>query len=284
MTYEERAFAFECEGERLVGVLTLPVEPARIGVVVVAGAPQYRVGAHRQFVSLARRLGTARIAVLRFDYRGSGDATGEPRSFEAIDGDIASAIDALTLQSSVRRIVLIGLCDGASAILLYRRAHRDPRISGIVLFNPWVRSEDSLAVAHLHGYYGGRILDVEFWHKMLRGRVDLPSALRSFFEAIRALRRTEGLEAEPAFRAAMAEGVAKFGGPVLVVLGEHDLTAREFAVIGRKHPWRELLRRDNIIVRQVDGGDHTFSARECKREAEEVTLAWLAAKVDSENQ
>jgi exosortase A-associated hydrolase 1 len=279
MTYEERAFAFDCDGERLVGVLALPADPAEVGVVVVPGAPQYRVGAHRQFVALARRLAAAGIAVLRFDYRGSGDATGTPRSFETIDADIAAAVDALTAQSAARRVVLLGLCDGASAILLYWRARRDARIAAMVLFNPWVRTDASLAAARVRGYYGQRMLAADFWRKLLRGRVEFASAAASFLAALRAAVATRASQASPAFRTAMADGLAEFGGPVLFVLGGSDLTAREFALIARYRPWRELLRRDGVEVLEVAGADHTFTLPAWRREAEARTLAWLAARV-----
>ena len=47
------------------GVATLP-----IAVLVVVGGPQYRVGSHRQFVSLARALARQGMTTVRFDYRG----------------------------------------------------------------------------------------------------------------------------------------------------------------------------------------------------------------------
>ena len=78
----ERALTFDCCGERLVGVVSEPALAGKLGVVVVVGGPQYRVGSHRQFVLFARRLATEGVAVLRFDYRGMGDATGRPRQFE----------------------------------------------------------------------------------------------------------------------------------------------------------------------------------------------------------
>ncbi|MFQ5467236.1 MAG: hypothetical protein ACE5DS_03780, partial [Kiloniellaceae bacterium] len=56
--------AFPCRGDALIGVLHVPAAPGPRGVVIIPGAPQYRVGSHRQFVALARDLAVAGIAVL----------------------------------------------------------------------------------------------------------------------------------------------------------------------------------------------------------------------------
>ena len=95
MPFVETPVCFDCAGESLIGIVAEATRPAPVGVVIVVGGPQYRVGSHRQFVLLARSLAAAGWSVLRFDHRGIGDSEGEPRSFEAIDADIAAAIDAM---------------------------------------------------------------------------------------------------------------------------------------------------------------------------------------------
>jgi len=55
---------------------------AACGVLIVVGGPQYRVGSHRQFLLLSRRLAAEGHPVMRFDYRGMGDASGAMRGFE----------------------------------------------------------------------------------------------------------------------------------------------------------------------------------------------------------
>ena len=55
MTFVERALTFDCCGERLVGVLAEPAAFSKLGLVLVVGGPQYRVGSHRQFVLNAYR-------------------------------------------------------------------------------------------------------------------------------------------------------------------------------------------------------------------------------------
>ena len=151
MKITEEAVVMACQGETLVGVLSRPAgsEAGHLGLVLIVGGPQYRVGSHRQFTMLAREAAAQSTPVLRFDCRGMGDSTGDLRNFEAIDDDIASAIDALQQRApQVRRVVLWGLCDGASAALMYWDRRRDPRLAGMCLLNPWVRSAATLARAH----------------------------------------------------------------------------------------------------------------------------------------
>ena len=112
----EHAVIFGCDGDSLLGIVHAPTMPAELGVVVIVGGPQYRVGSHRQFVLLARTFAAAGFAVLRFDVRGMGDSTGAPRGFESTRADIAAAIDSIQAQvPAVQRVMLWGLCDGAAA-------------------------------------------------------------------------------------------------------------------------------------------------------------------------
>src|SRR5688572_13881859 len=94
----EAAAQFACAGDWLMGLVHLPPHPRERGVVVITGGPQYRVGSHRQFTLLARKLAAQNFPVLRFDYRGMGDSEGEPRSFEHMNADIRAAVDVLFAQ------------------------------------------------------------------------------------------------------------------------------------------------------------------------------------------
>ena len=275
MDFSEEALRFACEGETLFGILARPATPRDLGVVIVVGGPQTRVGSHRQFVLLARALATAGYAALRFDVRGMGDSSGEKRDFEQITPDIAAAIDTLQAACpSVRRIVLWGLCDAASAALLYADASHDARLAGLILLNPWVRSEASLARTHVKHYYGQRLLQPEFWRKLLAGRLDVRNALGEF---LRKLRQTGARHTSPlSFQERMARGWREFGGDILLILSGDDYTAKEFLDTAASAPaWRGLLERGNVTRRDLAGADHTFSSQEWRRFVENVCLDWL---------
>ena len=166
----ETPISIEVDGLPCAGLLHGVASPASTGVVVIVGGPQYRVGSHRQFVLLARALATAGTPVLRFDYRGLGDSPGAACDFTAIDADIRAAIDSLVAHTGVRRVVLWGLCDAASAALMV--APLDARIGGLVLLNPWVHTTSAEAQVRLKHYYLQRLSSRDLWRKLLRFEFD----------------------------------------------------------------------------------------------------------------
>ena len=276
----ETPLVFAVGDDALVGVLTAPEGPARdTALLVVVGGPQVRAGSHRHFVQLARCLAAQGHAVLRFDVRGMGDSSGTPAGFEHLQDDIAAAVSELQRQRpEVQRVVLWGLCDGASAALLYLQQTRDPRIGGLVLLNPWVRSPETLARATLRHYYVQRLMQPGFWRKLVGGSVGL-AAVRGWWhnfqtarQQVRLSRSSEGLP----FAARMADGWRGFDGPVLLVLSGDDVTAHEFAGHADSDPhWRGALAMPRVKRVDLPTADHTFSSPRTGPQVLMLTLDWL---------
>lgn len=295
MTPQEIPLVFECYGARLLGILHRGSPKAARGVLVVVGGPQYRVGSHRQFVLLARYLAQAGIPVLRFDYRGMGDAEGEFAGFEQIDADIAAAVDAFFTQvPGLRDVVIWGLCDAASAALFY--AWRDPRIAGLVLLNPWLRTEAGQALAYLRHYYLARLVNLDLWRKIGRGEFSLATALRSLLALVGQVWRG-GRDSPPVTATAteiqtpepnqpplperMAEGLRHFNGRVLLILSGDDLTAAEFRDTTKaSRRWRRLLAQPQVTIREFPAANHTFSRRDWRDQVTVWTQEWLADGTD----
>jgi exosortase A-associated hydrolase 1 len=208
-----------------------------------------------------------------------GDSTGTPRSFESISADITAAIDAVQQHvPQVKRVVLWGLCDGASAALLYVHETGDRRVCGMCLANPWVRSELSLARTHVKHYYGRRLMQREFWAKLFRGRV----GNEAFATMVRNLRtsmrgQTSSTQSRTEFQQRMVAGWSRLQGSILLLLSGEDYTAKEFAeYAAAEASWREALSSPRLKRGDLPGADHTLSRSIDRRRAEDLTLGWLA--------
>lgn len=283
MNCTETAVRFPCENDTLFGILARPEQPSDIGIVVIVGGPQTRVGSHRQFVLLSRALAAAGYPVLRFDMRGMGDSTGAQNNFETVTPDIKGAIDTLqSYYSDVRRIVLWGLCDAAAAALLYCDDTHDPRIAGLCLLNPWVRSDATLARTQVKHYYGQRLLQQEFWIKLLSGRLNVANAIADLLLKLGQASTKADTGQHLSFQDRMARGLREFGGRVLLILSGDDYTAKEFleyAAINAR--WRGLLDRPELTRIDIAAADHTFSSAIWRDAVAEACQKWLAPHRDS---
>lgn len=291
----ETAFLFPCAGESLLGIVAVPPvgaerdaggegtpgERGDIGVVVVVGGPQYRAGSHRQFVMLARELAAAGVPCLRFDYRGMGDASGAQSDFLAVDEDIRAAIDAFQAHCpGVRRVVLWGLCDGASAASLY--APQDERVAGLVLLNPWVHTAEGEARTRLRHYYLKRLLSRAFWRKLFSGGVKVGHAVGGVVGAAQQA-RTAGAGGTATHSGAalpqrMLAALQRVRGPIAFVLSSRDYVAREFEdAVKQSREWRALIARQGEgAVLRIDAS-HTFSAHEAKARVAQACIAFVRA-------
>lgn len=277
MSYRDIPLSFDCEGASLVGVLTEPETAAQAGVVVVVGGPQYRVGSHRQFVLLARALAMSGIACLRFDYRGMGDSEGAMRTFERVDADLAAAIDTFVQRTGLANVVLWGLCDGASAAMMYAPA--DLRVAGVVAVNPWARSEQRQAFVRLRHYYVERLVSGAFWRHLLAGRLNLTRSARDLAREVRKASTTDD-PVPGRFLKQMQAGWTRFGKPMFFILSGNDLTAREFERWATSDDRRRSLwRRARSDVWRIDGADHTFSTREWSEGVAAKTVEWVGRSI-----
>jgi pimeloyl-ACP methyl ester carboxylesterase len=266
---------------------------------------------------LARHLAAAGIPVFRFDYRGMGDASGPQRDFEQVDADIRAAIDRFQSEApGLREVVIWGLCDAASAALFY--AWQDPRVSGLVLLNPWVRTEEGLAKAYLKDYYLRRVLSLELWKNLLSGKVNPLASLRSLTAMVRrvagggraasasgsldgdaagintetdatAVSRTPAAATASGVQAQrlppgplperMAAGWRRFPGPILLILSGDDLTAAEFRDVAAQSPaWRGLLDAPRVTRRELPEANHTFGRRVWREQVADWTRDWVISK------
>lgn len=286
----EHPILFDCEGDQLVGLLSLPEHALDIGVVVVVGGPQYRVGSHRQFVFLTRSLANEGIPCLRFDYRGMGDSEGRPRSFESTEVDIASAVrELMNRVPCVRHVVLYGLCDGASAALIALGSL--PTVAGVIALNPWVRNETSLDQALVRHYYVRRVLSREFWVKLFSGKLGIVRAMSEFLHRMSSALAgaPKSAASKPAatgrlisYQNRMCDGLLKQRVPALIILSGRDLTAQEYMAYATSDPrWKQALADSSFLVTEhLEHADHTFSNEKWRTEVERLSCGFVQSLRD----
>lgn len=269
----ELAITMQSGPNQLLGIVHKPENAKKTAVLVIVGGPQYRVGSHRQFVQLSRSLAKKNIISMRFDYTGMGDSHGEKKSFENISDDIRVACDRLCEEEAVDNIVLWGLCDAASAAMIY--APTDPRVVGLIILNPWLRSDAAMGKSMLKHYYLQRLLSKDFWKKLLSGKVNVASSVsdaKGFVENTMA----EEDNSTESYQSRMREGISLYKGKVCMILSGVDLTAKEFEqqTLGNK-AWKPLNSRLTQIHRLKEA-DHTFSSTEFKRRVESVSATFIS--------
>lgn len=224
-------------------------------VVICHGFVGSRIGVDRLFVKTARELAEAGALVVRFDYLGCGESSGNYGQ-ESVDSMIAQTRYVLDYALGLgdidpERVTLIGHSLGGMIALL--TAARDRRVKNLVLWS---------AV----GYPFNDIVKITsrrlYDEAMTRGEADYLgySLTPQFFESLGGYQPFQ--EAK------------KFAGDVLVVHGTSDDTIPvDYAFLYQKVFWlRSEGRCDKEIIFQAD---HTYSSGEHQQQLIHKTRDWL---------
>ena len=286
----ERAVTFSCKGSELIGIVHAPESGGTTGMLILTGGDQYRIGAHRQYVLLARRLAAAGYPVMRFDDRANGDAEGERYAielhhFEDTHDDVCAAVEAFRRECpQLEKIVLWGMCGAVSTFFL--SPNLPTPVAGLILVNPWVRTEEGAARTYLKHYYVKRLFEGEFWAKIFSGKFSIGASIRSFLSLLGQSRAEKSEQSDTPKASSysgqplpdrMANGFERFSGLSLFILSGRDYTAQEFKdLIAGSKRWRKLMARRGVKRVDHKQADHTFSTRDWHRQLEDWTLDFVA--------
>lgn len=285
----ETPIVFESADTSLVGMLHPATGKQELGVLVmVAGGPQYRIGGHRQLVLWSRSFAAQGFPVFRFDFCGMGDSYGAYAEFENVEGDIRAALDRFFKEvPTLKQVILWGECNASSASLFY--AHKDPRVTGIVMLNPWVRTEQGQAKAVVKHYYLNRLTQRSFWAKVFGLKFDLIGSVRSAVQMISiargqaaSSRANEETATKPAIDQRplpdrMLDGLTRFKGRIMLVMSGRDMIAKEFDDLLQAVPaWNKHLAACDLVRHDLAYADHTFSTREWRDQVEKWGIDWLS--------
>lgn len=283
----ERYISIASDNATLSAILHTPasdcaIDTPDIGVLIIVGGPQYRVGSHRQFVKLSRFLAMHHVPSMRLDSSGMGDSSGTKPAFYQQHTDIKLAIDAFCQQCpQLQKIVLWGLCDAASAALLYCYQQTDSRLAGLVLINPLVRQQHSHAWIMLKHYYRQQLGSKVFWYKVFKGKLNLLQSVRSLFSILKQFSFTKNkikASSQADTKEVTAEnyvhymlaGWQAFADKTLVITSGSDLTAQEFLTLCQTDSaWAGCLQKASH--RHITAANHTFSTAEWRAVVEQAT-------------
>jgi dienelactone hydrolase len=288
----ESPVIFPANGNELFGIFTEPQQPAKeVVVVLLTGAGQMPMThRNRLWVRLAHRLAAEGFPVLRFDYHGAGESTGEISAYwldRPLVGDLEGAVRWLRGRH-VSKLAMVGSCFGARTILA--GADRVPELQAAVLLSPPLRGDD-----YQVGRSAGAFTLVKYFRKALRLRVFRRMLDAGWREAyLGLLKRRIGrlfsrMERSPSRSQGRQElrwvsqkflrplrAVVRRQVPLLLLYGREDPAYHDF---------EEALRgdlgdivsegRETIELRTVEGVLHGFTTLELQRAALEHTFAWL---------
>jgi exosortase A-associated hydrolase 1 len=232
---------FDVAGSACGGTLDAAV--GDVGILIVTGGTQTRIGSHRLFERLGASFAAAGHPCFRFDRRGVGDSEGIDPGFRESVADLQAAAAAFRSNApSLQRIIGLGLCDGATALMLSGGA---AGVDALILINPWlVEAEPDLPPAPaIRRRYGERLTSRDGWKRLLTGRV-------SFRKAASGLRRAmTPMQSQLGEQALAAMGSSRLGTRLILARG--DATA-----IAAEQVWRSA---GGLAPVYIETDSHTFA-------------------------
>lgn len=122
-----------------------------VGVVLCYPLSGEYFRSHRAFRRLGTLLHDAGFDVLRFDYSGCGDSSGESEDCRLFHWrrDVGQAIDALRQRSGCDRVAVVGLRLGATLALQATASRHD--VAALILWDPIVDGREYLDGLQQHG-------------------------------------------------------------------------------------------------------------------------------------
>jgi len=282
-TPNEQPVIFSCEDSELLGIIHSPGEASEYGLLtLVAGGPQYRGGCGRQLVSMARALSASGIPVMRFDHRGLGDSGGKFLGFQHVEKDLRAAIECFkTSDPRVKKVVLWGGCDAASAVMI--NAWKFSDVAGFIVGNPFVSSEETQSIVAKE-HYRKRLMEWSFWRKILMFEFDYSNYVQSYFSRLRNLKKERDKKkvsgSEPgssdSYIDRMLLGMRNFKGPVLFIMSGQSLVSKEFdALVAVSSDWNEAYSRHANARVDLPEADQTFSSQESRDSVNTSVRDWI---------
>ncbi len=223
-------------------------------VIICHGFVGNRIGEHRLFVHAARELSSLGFFVLRFDYGGCGESSGDYGE-GGLDSLIRQTGDVLNYAETIHsvdcdRITLLGHSLGGAVALL--TAARDSRIQRLILWSavafPFT---DIVRIVGKRAYGQSRFQPVDY--------LGYPFSY-GYFHSLSAFHPLQ--EAQ------------QFKGDVLIAHGdEDDVIPVDYSFLYKEQ--FEKRKMGQSEHKTIYGANHTFLSRESRDQLFHITKEWL---------
>jgi len=256
----EEFVSFSSEGMRIAGMLHVPEETPAPGIILCHGFTGTRVESHRLFVLAAREFCKQGFAVLRFDFRGSGESEGlfEQTSISGEIEDLKAAVNWIHERKEVldRGVGVNGLSLGGAVAAL--AAAEDMRIRAVSLWStPATLSPESFAESLNQAL---RQPETRLDKLLNQGYLDLSSGDRIGKKFL-----------VDVFKHDILNAVSEIAPrPLLIVHGTEDPTV---PVSHAQKLYEKAGEPKEKFL--VDGADHTFARRDWQTKVTEYTASWF---------
>ncbi len=272
----ESAIEFKSGANTLRGIVHMPdgaAAPARSGVVFLHGWSGCRIGPHRMFVKLARRLCDRGCACLRFDFAGRGDSDGcvGDASIDSMIDDTLAGMGFFAREAGVARPVLLGICSGSKVAV--GAAVAAENTAGLVLLSHELMGDprrgketDARKSRSTLKTYLLKLTQPATWKKILTGRVNTGMVGKALF------RQEAPDEDELVREARWLQAFADYAAPLLFIYGGNDPTAQ--AARGK---YEDFCRAKglNATFHELPDANHSFYSLEWEDEVMGVVEGWV---------
>lgn len=261
-------------------------------IVMLNTGSIYRIGPHRLYVSLSRKLAAKGFPCVRMDLCGLGDSVTPNKEREndpypaTAFRDIDRTLQFLQTQFGVRRVVLLGLCSGAYAAFQAAAQLSSPLLIESVLINPvtfhwnegmslaWNRSP-AVRIQSMRAHFAG-VWQPRKWWMLLSGRSTL--GIRGAVDMLVERWKLKKLAFPKAFSGNTTVCESLPSHPLqqdlpgdlqrIVELGRHlscffasSDPGFDSLMFYARRKVEEMRRAGRMDVHFIPGGDHTFSRR-----------------------
>ncbi len=244
----EIPIVFKTNEEQIIGILHLPKKEKSPLIILIHGWGRNKLGTDSNFfVKVAREFCKNNFAVLRFDFRGSGDSEGDfkDQTITSMLQDLDTVITQISKNPYIdkEKICLIGHSQGGYVSLL--QSSKDKRVKCVIL-------------------WAGRVSDLkDFLSKMWFEELERKGYIESYDYF------TSKKYVEDSLKYNISAAVEKIQVPVGMIYGESDdvIPPSEGVKLSKM-----LKSKKELII--LENLDHVFTGK-IKEKVISITLSWV---------